>query len=99
MDKILENIDIVDLLKIDCEGAEYEILFNALSDSYAKIKLIRMEFHCGQIFELSSFLEGFGFRQTKLNYDSEDSGALWFEKSENLTLGSSDRIRKLTANS
>jgi FkbM family methyltransferase len=35
----------IDFLKLDCEGAEYDILFGAEDDLLAKIKTISMEFH------------------------------------------------------
>lgn len=35
----------IDLLKMDCEGAEYEILFNLNDKDYSKIKRIVMETH------------------------------------------------------
>jgi FkbM family methyltransferase len=38
-------LDSVDLLKLDCEGAEYEILMNAPEDTLAKIQRIVMEYH------------------------------------------------------
>lgn len=34
-----------DLLKFDCEGAEYEILFNTNPDFFSKIKNISIEYH------------------------------------------------------
>lgn len=34
-----------DLLKIDCEGAEYEIVFNASAEILRKIKKINLEYH------------------------------------------------------
>ena len=43
---ISENeIDSIDFLKLDCEGAEYSILLNAPSDVLNKIMVISMEFH------------------------------------------------------
>ncbi|MBX3027484.1 FkbM family methyltransferase [bacterium] len=34
-----------DFLKLDCEGAEYEILLDAPSDAYARIRRIALEYH------------------------------------------------------
>lgn len=42
--EIIQNIPNVDLLKIDCEGAEYSILMNA-GDLLKRIKRISMEVH------------------------------------------------------
>jgi len=39
------GINEINLLKIDCEGAEYEILFNASKLTFQKIKKITMEYH------------------------------------------------------
>jgi FkbM family methyltransferase len=39
------HIEKIDFLKIDCEGAEYEILSDASVESLAKISRISMEFH------------------------------------------------------
>lgn len=35
----------VDFLKLDCEGAEYDILFNCPNDTLARIDTISLEFH------------------------------------------------------
>ena len=59
------NIHHCDLLKIDCEGAEYEILYSTSQDIFDKIKFINMEFHeqfgTGKGRELKAFLERKGF--------------------------------------
>jgi len=34
-----------DLLKLDCEGAEYDILFSAEAAVYDRINSVRMEYH------------------------------------------------------
>lgn len=38
-------IESIDLLKLDCEGAEYEIIFNLSKDFLKKIKKITLEYH------------------------------------------------------
>ncbi len=40
-----ENINVCNFLKIDCEGCEYEILFNTPDSVFEKIKKISMEIH------------------------------------------------------
>lgn len=40
-----QNIDFIHFLKIDCEGAEYEILKNTSSKTFQKIETISLEFH------------------------------------------------------
>jgi hypothetical protein len=39
------NIKICSLLKIDCEGAEYEILFNTTDELFRRIENIFFEIH------------------------------------------------------
>ncbi len=39
------NLDRCNFLKIDCEGAEYEILFNTSKATLAKIIMMAMEYH------------------------------------------------------
>ena len=41
----INNIDPVDLLKIDCEGGEYDIIFNSNKKTFDKIKSISLEYH------------------------------------------------------
>jgi len=51
----------VDLLKIDCEGMEYDILFGATESAFSKIGAIRMEYHDGPIDDLIAHLKQHGF--------------------------------------
>lgn len=54
------NLDKCDFLKINCEGAEYEILFNTPVKYFKKIGSIVMNYHQG-FEEIISFLEKIGF--------------------------------------
>ncbi len=61
-----EGIDQVDLLKLDCEGAEYGILYSLPAIFYKKIKAITLETHRGENpgetrEELAGFLETLGY--------------------------------------
>lgn len=59
------KIETIDFLKMDCEGAEYDILFNASPRTLAMIKKIGMEYHEDDdrsVNELKVFLEKNGFR-------------------------------------
>ncbi len=45
-DRLVDKLDSeVDVLKLDCEGAEYEILFNASPSTLEKIRSIVLEYH------------------------------------------------------
>lgn len=43
----------IDLLKLDCEGAEWDIFADA--DAFRRVRLIRMEFHLTEGRTLSEF--------------------------------------------
>ena len=75
LDDILKenNLEKIDLLKMDCEGAEYEIFYNLKEENFSKIKDIRMEFHgLEQGIELRDFLKKKGFKINKFK-----KGNLW----------------------
>lgn len=72
------HVERCDLLKIDCEGAEYNILFNTPNDVYNCIDKIVIEMHEwvpkeeGTPDQLISFLEGKGFK-----VDFKSNWMLW----------------------
>ncbi len=73
------NLDHVDFLKMDCEGAEYEILKYMPSDVFAKISVISMEFHDNKDQRLNGkwiadILEDHGFVVKKFCYSSSNFG-------------------------
>ncbi len=68
------NFEIVDFMKIDCEGAEYHSLFQSDQVTLNKIKVLSIEFHdlknekfTGN--KLVTFLENKGFKIAKFYYD------------------------------
>jgi FkbM family methyltransferase len=60
------ELDSCDLLKLDCEGAEYSILFNTSQSVLERVQRIVMEYHDGLVphhhHELISFLHERGFQ-------------------------------------
>jgi FkbM family methyltransferase len=77
-----------DLLKMDCEGAEYPILFNTPPATLAKVQRIVMEYHDGLStdrdgsphthHDLVDFLSGLGYTvRTQTNFVHEDLGYLY----------------------
>jgi len=68
----------IDLLKMDCEGAEYEILFSLSPKIIRKIRKIAMEYHNidekRNIRTLAAFLRKNGF---KLRYKGSHIGSLY----------------------
>lgn len=67
---ISNAIGSLDLLKIDCEGAEYDMLFNSGDSVFSRIREIRMEFHDGPIDSLISYMKSHGYRLISMARDS-----------------------------
>ncbi len=75
----------VDLLKMDCEGAEYEILYATPASHLERIRELRMEYHNldspeHQIENLARFLTGHGFAVTQRRASSDSNGTIWFRR-------------------
>src|SRR5262249_53572562 len=78
-------LDRVDLLKVDCEGAEYDILYGSPPHIFDKIAEIRMEYHelgverCGGE-GMREFLKS---RNYLISFDgavTSTGGTLWAQK-------------------
>jgi FkbM family methyltransferase len=80
LDSLLHDLHIrrCDLLKMDCEGAEYEILRNTSADSFRKIARISMECHGNRMREAVTILKDAGFEIL-----SEGSGEAAILKAKN----------------
>jgi len=61
LSEITASLDSIDLLKSDCEGAEYDIFLNTPSADIRRIAEIRMECHEGPLQELLTRLSESGF--------------------------------------
>jgi len=72
-----------DLLKIDCEGAEYDILYNSPASILKKVKKIALEFdnidEKRNSLELKRFLENKGF-SVRINGEIEKQGILYAKR-------------------
>jgi hypothetical protein len=85
LDELFEKFDIKScgLLKLDCEGAEYEILLNASDTTLHRIRNIAAEYHLGlndhTPEQLADFLNGKGFEVTVLPKRSAEDGYLYAE--------------------
>ena len=89
LDQVFERskIDRCDFLKIDCEGAEYDILFGASEAALRRIRRVAMEYHEGvRPFgrgDLVRFLEEQGFRvRTRPNPAHREIGFLFGVRDE-----------------
>ncbi len=74
-----KGVERCDLLKIDCEGSEYEILQGCTPDALSRVRRIVGEYHEGPYIngtgkELCRFLESRSFRIDHLSPLEVDSG-------------------------
>jgi FkbM family methyltransferase len=81
LDEILyvNKIETCDLLKIDCEGGEYEILQNSSPSTLNRVKRIVAEYHEGSSFtgngeDLCKFLESRSFRIDRFEMVEPNAG-------------------------
>lgn len=80
---ICQSIEQINIIKIDCEGAEYDILFNSTEKEFHKIHEIKLEYHKGQLDELKKHLKRFGFSVSLLKPDSPTYGNMWLTRAAN----------------
>jgi len=76
----MNNIAKCDFLKIDCEGAEYEIILSADSDVFSKIETIVLEYHLKGTGVLIETLQKNNFICTFVDREDQRSGILYASK-------------------
>lgn len=72
----LEEHENIDVMKLDCEGAEYEILFDLSDKELSKIKSITMEWHGKRGEELARHLASKGY-SVKFTTNAPEIGCLY----------------------
>ncbi len=84
LDEVLENYNEISLLKIDIEGAEFDVLLNTNPENLKKIKRIIGELHYKDEnlkYELKNYLEKVGFS--------------FIEKNDFINLGLNDLVKSI----
>lgn len=77
---VVKRIGWIDLLKLDCEGAEWDLLLD--TDSWKSIRILRMEYRLfgGQTFaDLQGVLSGWGF-SIVLHGPCSSFGTVWAQR-------------------
>lgn len=80
------GLERIDLLKVNCEGAEYEIFYSAEASLLRRIDDIRLEYHeldsdqCNGA-ALRRFLEASGYSITRFTVDARKAGFIWAQRS------------------
>jgi hypothetical protein len=59
LDEIVERYGEIELLKMDIEGAEYDVIFNARTDSLRRIKRLVGERNVGKVWGIPKFYSPF----------------------------------------
>lgn len=67
------------LVKIDCEGGEYDIILNTIPSVFKPIDEIQMEFHTGPKEQLFSAIKSSGYNILFLE-NGESAGTVWCSK-------------------
>ena len=75
-----ESMSRIDLLKMDCEGSEYDILAGISKSTFSKISRIIIEYHEGKADEIEENLQHHGFKLEKQTPATNKEGILWFSK-------------------
>ncbi len=82
LDTILKDFDSIDLLKMDCEGAEFEIISSVSEKSLNKVEKIVMEYHSSidspALSKLLNKLRKFGYDVVIGNFQSEKPFGMLF---------------------
>ena len=80
------DLEEIDLLKLNCEGAEYEILMQTPIEYVKRIKEIRMEYHNfeldGKTYDINpliGYLENNNFITTNYLPYAKEHGIIWFK--------------------
>ena len=83
----------VDLLKLDCEGAEWSILEHP--EAFTAVRCVRMEYHLidssHTTVRLVKVFESMGFRCSKLTPD-QGFGLAWFDRKDAMVPGMATRL-------
>jgi FkbM family methyltransferase len=75
-----ERIPGIHLLKMDCEGSEYDIMAGISDATFSSIDRIIVEYHEGKVGKIKEDLNQRGFRLERHAPETAKMGMLWFRK-------------------
>lgn len=77
---LTNQIQRVDLLKLDCEGSEYGIIFDTPKEIWDRIGCVCLEYHRGETDKIRQRLQALGFRLTRFEPRDHRVGLMRFER-------------------
>lgn len=77
---LVDDVEKIDLLKVDIEGGEYQLFDELTNEQWAKILKIRMEYHNGPFLSLVDLFSKQGLLLEKQIIFSGVSGLAWFKR-------------------
>lgn len=78
---LVNNMTESGILKLDCEGGEYDIILNSDDSVFCRINEIRIEYHRGPHQQLFDRFEKLGFNRRQFMDEGEGGGYLWLTRS------------------
>ena len=76
---VRESLACIDLLKLDCEGSEYDIIAATDKATFANIRNVVVEYHDDRVEEIVDRLRSHGFYVVNQKPETEKMGMLWLE--------------------
>ena len=79
------KLERVDVLKLDCEGSEYDIVFGTPPEIWRRIERVRLEYHFGRADELKRHFNELGYRlafRTEQKGRNNQVGVLAFDRAD-----------------
>lgn len=77
LSEILAGGEAVDLMKLDCEGGEYDILLHSPPAVFDAVRTMKLEYHRGPQAEMMAALDRLGYRRRQFMDEGEGGGYLW----------------------
>jgi FkbM family methyltransferase len=78
--EIVKNLTTSNIVKIDCEGGEYDIVLDSDDSVFGRIEEIRIEYHGGPRQNLIDRFEQLGFIRRQFMDEGEGGGYLWLTR-------------------
>lgn len=80
LEEIVRAVHSPSVLKLDCEGGEYDIILNSNTSAFDRLSEIRLEYHRGPQEQLFDRFEKLGYSKRKHIHEGAGGGYLWLNK-------------------